>query len=61
MKKGKIFVISGPAGVGKGSVLKKLLETRENVFISVSATTRLPRAGEEDGVHYHFLDVDTFH
>lgn len=61
MKKGKLFVVSGPAGVGKGSVLKALLERRENVYLSVSATTRQPRPGEENGVHYHFLDVDTFH
>lgn len=61
MKSGKIFVISGPAGVGKGSVLKKLLEKRKDIYVSVSATTRPPRAGEEDGVHYRFLSADTFH
>ncbi len=61
MKKGKTFIVSGPSGVGKGSVLKVLLEQREEVYVSVSATTRQPRAGEENGVHYHFLDVDTFH
>lgn len=60
MRKGKLFVVSGPAGVGKGSVLKALLEKRENVYLSVSATTRQPRPGEEDGVHYHFLNVETF-
>lgn len=61
MKKGKTFIVSGPSGVGKGSVLKVLLEKRKDVYVSVSATTRQPRAGEENGVHYHFLDVDTFH
>lgn len=61
MKRGKTFIVSGPSGVGKGSVLKVLLEKRKDVYVSVSATTRPPRAGEEDGVHYHFLDVDTFH
>ena len=61
MKKGKTFIVSGPSGVGKGSVLKVLLEKREDVYVSVSATTRQPRPGEENGVHYHFLDVDTFH
>ena len=61
MKKGKTFIVSGPSGVGKGSVLKVLLEKRKDVYVSVSATTRSPRAGEENGVHYHFLDVDTFH
>lgn len=60
MKKGKTFIVSGPSGVGKGSVLKVLLEKRKDVYVSVSATTRPPRAGEENGVHYHFLDVDTF-
>lgn len=61
MKKGKLFVVSGPAGVGKGSVLKALLEHRENIYLSVSATTRQPRPGEKDGVHYHFLSAETFH
>ena len=60
MRKGKTFIISGPSGVGKSTVLKSLLEKRDNVYFSVSATTRTPRAGEEDGVHYHFIDVDMF-
>ena len=60
MTKGKCFIISGPSGVGKSTVLHALLEKRKNVYFSVSATTRDPRPGEEDGVHYHFLDVDTF-
>ena len=46
--------------MGKSTVLKALLEKRSNVYFSVSATTRTPRPGETDGVHYHFLDVDTF-
>ena len=58
--KGKCFIISGPSGVGKSTVLHALMEKRKNVYFSVSATTRDPRPGEEDGVHYHFLDVDTF-
>ena len=61
MKKGKTFIVSGPSGVGKGSVLKVLLEKRKDIYVSVSATTRPPREGEENGVHYHFLDVETFH
>lgn len=60
MRKGKTFIISGPSGVGKSTVLKALLEKRPDLYFSVSATTREPRAGEIDGVHYHFLDVDTF-
>lgn len=60
MNRGKTFIVSGPSGVGKSTVLKALLERRENVFFSVSATTREARSGETDGVHYHFLNVDTF-
>ena len=60
MKKGKTFIVSGPSGVGKSTVLKALLETRKNLYFSVSATTRAPRPGELDGVHYHFMDVDSF-
>lgn len=60
MRKGKTFVISGPSGVGKGTVLKALLEQRKNVYVSVSATTRTARPGEEDGIHYHFLEEATF-
>ncbi|MBD5147827.1 MAG: guanylate kinase [Oscillibacter sp.] len=60
MTKGKTFIISGPSGVGKSTVLHALLERRKELYFSVSATTRPRRAGEEDGVHYHFLDVDTF-
>ena len=60
MRKGKAFIISGPSGVGKSTVLSTLLEKRKNVYFSVSATTRAARPGEVDGIHYHFLDVDTF-
>ena len=60
MRKGKTFIISGPSGVGKSTVLRALLEKRPDVYFSVSATTRDPRPGEVDGIHYHFLDVDTF-
>ena len=60
MTKGKCFIVSGPSGVGKSTVLHALMAKRKNVYFSVSATTRDPRPGEVDGVHYHFLNVDTF-
>ena len=60
MKRGKTFIVSGPSGLGKSTVLKSLLERRRDVYFSVSATTREIRPGEENGVHYHFLEVDTF-
>ena len=60
IRRGKTFIISGPSGVGKSTVLKALLERRPDLYFSVSATTRDPRPGEVDGVHYHFLDVETF-
>ncbi len=60
MRKGKTFIVSGPSGVGKSTVLNALFEVRDNLYFSVSATTRAPREGEVDGVHYHFLEKDTF-
>nr|WP_326184071.1 guanylate kinase [uncultured Oscillibacter sp.] len=60
MKKGKTFIISGPSGVGKSTVLSALLEKRKDLYFSVSATTREPRPGELDGIHYHFMDVESF-
>ena len=59
MKKGLLVVVSGPAGSGKGTVNAHLLK-RDDFVYSVSATTRAPRPGEVDGVHYHFLSVDEF-
>lgn len=59
-KAGALYVISGPSGVGKGTVCKALREVADNLSVSVSATTRQPRAGEIDGVHYHFLTVEDF-
>ena len=60
MRKGKTFIISGPSGVGKSTVLKTLFEGRDDLYFSVSATTRAPREGEIDGVHYHFIRPEEF-
>ncbi|NFF40170.1 guanylate kinase [Clostridium argentinense] len=57
--KGQLLVISGPSGAGKGTVCKSLLE-KNDIWISVSATTRKPRNGEIDGVNYFFIDKDEF-
>ncbi len=57
--KGLLVVISGPAGTGKGTVVKELAKD-ENIRVSVSATTRAPRAGEVGGVHYHYLSREQF-
>ena len=59
MKKGLFVVISGPAGTGKGTVIKELLKSEEYVY-SVSATTRAPRPGEIDGKNYYFIDRQDF-
>jgi guanylate kinase len=60
MSQGKLFVISGASGVGKGTVLKRVMEKRDGVLFSVSATTRDPRDNEIDGVHYDFITKDAF-
>ncbi|MGN1304151.1 MAG: guanylate kinase [Oscillospiraceae bacterium] len=59
MNKGTLFIISGPSGCGKGTVLDEVLK-QDNIYYSVSATTRAPRPGEVDGVNYHFLSKDEF-
>jgi guanylate kinase len=57
---GKVFVITGPSGVGKGTLIERLLERIPELELSVSATTRPPRAGEVDGRDYHFLTPEEF-
>lgn len=57
---GRVIVVSGPGGVGKGTVVAALKARRPDIAVSVSATTRPRRPGEVDGVHYHFLDRDDF-
>ncbi|HEV7363957.1 MAG TPA: guanylate kinase [Solirubrobacteraceae bacterium] len=57
---GHVFVITGPSGVGKGTLIRGLLERVPGLELSVSATTRPPRPGERDGVDYHFLSDEEF-
>jgi guanylate kinase len=57
---GKVFVITGPSGVGKGTLIEQLLERIPELELSVSATTREPRSGEVDGRDYHFLTAEEF-
>ena len=60
MRTGNLFVISGPSGAGKGTLVTRLLEEVPDTWVSVSATTRRPRPGEEEGVSYYFLDREDF-
>ena len=60
MNGGHLFVISGASGVGKSTVLKQVMEGREDLSFSVSATTRQARPGEVDGVHYYFVSQEKF-
>ena len=56
----KLFVISGPSGAGKGTLVTRVRERRSNLGLTVSATTRAPRKGEVDGVNYFFLTREEF-
>ncbi len=60
MNRGKLFVISGPSGAGKSTVITRLLKQLNNVYFSISATTREPRRGERDGIDYHFMQKEEF-
>ena len=60
MTKGKLFVVSGPSGAGKGTICKEILDQERNIEMSVSMTTRSPRKGEIDKVHYYFVDRESF-
>ena len=58
--KGKVFVLSGPSGVGKGTIVDQLFKKVNNIYLSVSATTREKRAGEKEGVNYFFKTKEEF-
>ena len=60
IKKGKLFVISGPSGAGKGTLREKALNDIKNLVYSISCTTRKPREGETDGVQYRFITHEKF-
>ena len=56
----KLIIITGPSGVGKGTVVKKILDKNKDIWLSISATTRHPRIGEKDGENYYFLSDERF-
>ena len=60
MIRGSLFIISAPSGTGKTTILKKIMSAMPGLAFSVSHTTRAPRAGERDGVDYHFVDRESF-
>lgn len=59
-RKGMLLVISGPSGTGKGTLIERLMQADKSLVFSVSATTRAPRPGEIDGVHYHFVSNEKY-
>jgi len=60
MNKGILFILSAPSGAGKTSLIKALLEHEPSLRLAVSFTTRAPRSGEQDGIHYHFVEPERF-
>ena len=59
-RQGNVIVITGPSGVGKGTIIRRILSDGDDIVLSVSATTRSKRPGERDGVEYYFKTVDEF-
>ncbi len=57
---GNLTVLTGPSGVGKGTIVRKILDSYSDVWLSISATTRHPRSGEIEGEHYYFLEKEIF-
>jgi guanylate kinase len=60
MQAGKLIVVTGPSGVGKGTLLRSLIQRHPELYFSISATTRQPRPGEIEGQHYYFVTRDKF-
>ncbi|MEP0872150.1 guanylate kinase [Trichocoleus desertorum AS-A10] len=60
MQAGKLVVLTGPSGVGKGTLLRSLLQRHPDLYVSISVTTRAPRPGEVDGQHYYFVSRTEF-
>ena len=56
----KLIIITGPSGVGKGTIVKELLDRNKDIWLSISATTRNPRIGEKDGENYYFISDERF-